>query len=98
MRAAIYVAGRLGRRQEDRCLERCEQGGYELVALVRDDTTGIRFGEVAGMAMRGEIDVMVTPSLSLLPQDRVPRIETLDTPAPVRGVAPVLTRRPRPLD
>jgi hypothetical protein len=99
IKAVIYVAGRVGKRREPECVSHCDREGYTLKALVRDDTVGVRFREVVAMMHRGEVDVVVTPSLSLLPPDRVPRIEPLDTYRSRGPSTPTpLRRRPRPIE
>lgn len=95
-RAMIYVCGRVGRRHEIDCVEHCEQHGYRVSSLLRDDSNGLRWSEAFRAAAAGEVDVVVTPSLALLHPDRVPRIEPVD--APVTRRAPLHRRRPRPVD
>lgn len=100
VRALIYVCGRAGRRREADCLAHCEARGYRLVGLLRDDTAGLRFGELAAMALCGQIEVVVTPAMELLPAGRTPRIEPVDVGPPLvrRNAAGALyRRRPRPV-
>lgn len=97
LRAVIYLAGRAARRREADCLAHVEHHGYQLDSVFHDDSDGVRFSEIAALALAGQVDIVVTPSLSMLPVDRTPRIETLDDP-PVRRPTPLFRRRPRRLD
>ncbi len=78
-RAAIYMRGRQSRLHEADLLAKCETEGHTLVALTRDDTAGFRFHDLNAMAVRGEIDVILTTSPHDLPSGRIPRIEFLRT-------------------
>lgn len=80
-RAVIYVRDNGDpddvRRRVDECLGHAGRRGYQVQRMVIDPD-GRHWPEMHDIGVRREAEVLVIPSRSELPKDRVPRIECVD--------------------
>src|SRR6476659_5812842 len=83
-RAIVFVPSDHFDPHADHCIEHCEERGYTLVAIVRDN-----WSAVVGMIAAKQAEIVVVSTETHLDPERLPRVEVVaDQPACGRRISP----------